>query len=753
MAWNCHGQSWRCLLIATALTLLLALSGVVRAAGVTGDEVNRATRSGVRAIRAAQVEPGRWPDRNQAGGTTCLAVLALVQAGERLDSTAVSAGLKRIRQLPNKEVYTTALKVMVLAKTDPKRYRSEISAAADFLIKAQNRSGLWSYRPISGSGFDHSNSQFALLGLHAAAQAGTKIPARVWKRARQTVIRTQNDDGGWAYRASGGSYGSMTAAGVADLLIVGDQIQRGQERGFRGGAAPNCGKYRASKPLAAGLDWLGRQFRPDGNPHGNRMYTYYWLYAVERCGILSGRRTFGPHDWYRTGAAHLVWAQSFDGTWNGSFVDTCFAVLFLSKGHKSLLIQKLQWSADDEWNPDRRAVAHLIAFIGDKLDEPVAWQVVQFDAPLEDWLAAPILYMQGHTFPEWDAGQRAKLRKFVEQGGTLLAEACCSREAFRTGFERFAAQAFPDAPLHPLGPEHAVYRVLYEIRPFNRRGKFDAYDLRGIDLGCRTSVIYSPHDLSCLWEQADIAVFSEEAFKLGTNIAAYAVGRRPLRDRLDTVVVPEQTDEEPGPPPQDAFRLAQVVYEGDWRPFPLALVNLAEFLRVELNFDVVSQYRQVRLSDAALYTSPILYLAGHYEFELSDAERTALAAHLRRGGLLLADACCGTQPFDESFRRLMQQVLPEQRLERLPADHPIFIGAPGFDVTTVDYSLDVMRAAPRLRRPELWGVELDGRLAVVYSPYSLGCGLNGPAFDGCWGLASEDAHRLTANIILYALTH
>lgn len=739
--------------MAFTLALLLALSGAAHGADVTGGQVQRAIRTGVRAIRAAQVEAGRWPFRSQSGGTTCLAVLALVQAGEPLDSIAVSAGLKRIRNLPNEQVYTTALKTMVLAKTDPKRYRSEISAAADFLIRAQNRSGLWSYRPSTGNAFDHSNSQFALLGLHAAAQVGIKIPDGVWNRARQTLLRTQNDDGGWAYRASGDSYGSMTAAGVADLLIVGDQFQQGQERGFRDGAASNCGKYRANKPLAAGLAWLGQHFRPDTNPLGNRLYTNYWLYAVERCGILSGRRSFGPHDWYREGAAYLVLAQRFDGTWNGSLVDTCFAVLFLAKGHKSLLIQKLQWSPDDAWDPDRYAVPHLIAFIGDKLDDPVAWQAIPFDAPLEDWLAAPILYMQGHTFPDWDDAQRAKLRKFVEQGGTLLAEACCGREAFRAGFERFAAQAFPDTPLRPLGPEHAVYRLLYEIKPFNRRGKFDPYELYGIDFGCRTSVIYSPHDFSCLWEQADIAVLSEEAFKLGANIAAYAVGRRPLRDRLDTVVVPEATDEEPGPPPQDAFRLAQVVYDGDWRPFPLALVNLAEFLRVELNFDVISQYRPVRLTDAALYTSPILYLAGHYEFELSDAERTALAAHLRRGGFLLADACCGTQPFDESFRRLMQQVLPEQKLERLSADHPIFAGAPGFDVTTVDYSADVMRATPRLRRPELWGVALDGRLAVVYSPYSLGCGLSGPAFDGCWGLASEDAHRLTANIILYALTH
>ena len=37
--------------------------------------------------------------------------------------------------------------------------------------------------------------------------------------------------------------------------------------------------------------------------------------------------------------------------------------------------------------------------------------------------------------------------------------------------------------------------------------------------------------------------------------------------------------------------------------------------------------------------------------------------------------------------------------------------------------------------------------------FALGCGLESQEFDGCWGLASEDARRLAANIVLYALTH
>jgi len=387
-----------------------------------------------------------------------------------------------------------------------------------------------------------------------------------------------------------------------------------------------------------------------------------------------------------------------------------------------------------------------VAYLGDKLGEPVAWQTVPFDAPLEEWLAAPLLYVHGHTFPKWNDAQRAKVRAFVEHGGTVLAEACCSKEAFREGFEAFARATFPEVPLRRLGRQHAVYHTLSEI---------DAETLQGIDFGCRTSVLYSPNDLSCLWEQAELPRLSEDAFKLGANIVAYAAGRRPLRDRLDAVGLPKAstTQAAAGPPAQDALRLAQVVYEGDWRPFPHALSNLASFMRTELGFDVVPQEVQIRLEDPGLAACPVVVLAGHFDFELNAGQRDALVGYLRRGGFLIADACCGTEPFNSSFRRLLKQAFPEVSLEKLPADHPIFVGQPGFDVTRVQYSPDVQREHPELNAPELWGLRVDGRLAVVYSPYSLSCGLGGQAFEGCWGLVSEDARRLAANVVLYELTH
>lgn len=738
----------RRLLPAVVVGLLCCSGGLGQ---VTGEEVRRAVRDGVRVVKAAQNADGTWPEHHRAGGETCLATLALLQAGEPVDSPSIRAALQRIRRLPDRHTYVVSLKIMVLTQVGPEEYQQEIRAAARWLVDAQNRSGLWNYTEL-GDRFDHSNSQFALLGLHAAGQAGVEIPRDVWSKAHQKVVNTQNDDGGWTYQARGASYGSMTAAGVADLFILGNELHQTRNRKFRPGVEPCCDKARVNRSVERGLRWLGRNFRPGVNPPHGSDYVYYWLYSVERCGILSGQRYFGEHDWYREGAAYLVRRQRANGSWNENLVDTCFALLFLAKGHRSLLIQKLRWSEDDDaWSPNRNDAAHLVAYIGDKLGGPVAWQEVSFDAPLEDWLAAPLLYFQGDHFPEWDANQRAKLRAYVEQGGTILAEATCGRDAFRAGFEQFVRETFPESPLRELGPDHPLYRLEYPIEPYPAEGS-QPYALMGIDFACRVGVIFSPRDISCAWEVATVPAFSERAFRLGTNIAAYAVGRRPLRDRLDSIVLPRVNQAAPGLPGQDAFRLAQIVYEGDWRPFPLALVHLAEFLRQELAFDVVTQYRQLRLTDEDLYQNPVLFLAGHYPFELSVAERDALAGHLRRGGFLVADACCGGDAFDRSFRALIKQVFPDRTLERLPLDHPIYAGEPGFEITAVRFSPDVERERPGLRTPELWGLRLEGRLVTVYSPYSLSCGLSGPAFEGCWGLASEDARRLAANIVLYALT-
>ena len=53
--------------------------------------------------------------------------------------------------------------------------------------------------------------------------------------------------------------------------------------------------------------------------------------------------------------------------------------------------------------------------------------------------------------------------------------------------------------------------------------------------------------------------------------------------------------------------------------------------------------------------------------------------------------------------------------------------------------------------PLLEGLEIDGRIAVILSPYDISCALEKGASLECKGYIPADAARLGANVLLYAL--
>ena len=49
------------------------------------------------------------------------------------------------------------------------------------------------------------------------------------------------------------------------------------------------------------------------------------------------------------------------------------------------------------------------------------------------------------------------------------------------------------------------------------------------------------------------------------------------------------------------------------------------------------------------------------------------------------------------------------------------------------------------------GIEINGRTAVILSRYGVTCPLEGLPTYGCVGLATDDARRLAANVVLYTI--
>jgi len=742
------------LAVAAAALLLLPAAEVFAqapaAAGVTSEQVTAAVQKAVACLRQQQREDGNWPGAGHKGGTTALCLLALLNAGVDANDPAVLQGIAAINRTPNREVYVVSLKAQVYAAADPVKYANELRRAVAYLSGAQLDSGMWSYRRRVGRG-DNSNTQFALLGLHEAANASATVPKSVWRKSIRHFINTQNPDGGWGYSANGGSYGSMTAAAIASLYIGGQRLNVAANPVFRNGAYPNCGKYAQNLPLAKGLAWMIRNFSVQRNPGRNSWY-YYYMYALERVGMISGMRAFGRYDWYRLGAAELVGKQDNMGSWGRGqqIYDTAFGLLFLAKGNRPVLIQKVQWNG--KWNRNIHDLENLTNFIGEKLGKHTTWQTTSLSLPLKELRAGPILLITGHEFPKFSPAEIEKLKQFVERaGGTLLFEACCGKKEFAVGFRAFAKKTWPDYHLRPLRKDHPVFSSLFPLA--------DTCGLEGLDSGCRTAVFFSPRALSCLWELQTIPDHSGKALQLGSNIAAYATGRDQLRDKLDIVELPavEKPDhnERRTEVPRGAVRIARLIHDGDYNADPHAIRNLARQLRDQAKIDIVTRSRHIHASDKAIYEYPIVFMNGHHAFKLSDKDISGLRDYLKKGGVLITSNCCGRKQFDESFRKMVAQLFPDNKLTALPEDHPIYTGKTGVHLGEVKYRPVLAKELGKrgATHPPLETIRIDGRTLILYSKYDWCCSLEGDRPFSCRGYVDEDGKTLAMSLFLYALSY
>jgi hypothetical protein len=359
------------------------------------------------------------------------------------------------------------------------------------------------------------------------------------------------------------------------------------------------------------------------------------------------------------------------------------------------------------------------------------------------------------------------LREYVEQGGFIFAEASdgygCDGKAFDRSFRELMADLFPDSPLRLLPPDHAVWYAQKKVDPDHLR------PLYGIDACCRTSVVYCPETLSCFWELGserrrdeypdEIRREIEACLNIGTNVLAYATNRQ-LRDKLDrpTAAYNEGLEERAA---RGMLYVPKLTHGGGSDDAPNALVNLLGIFSRQSKSRVAVRRMLLAPDDPRLFEHPILFMHGRREFRFSAAERGALAEFIERGGFVFADAICASPEFSRAFRREWEAVLEGVELSRIPPDDPLFSRTfRGFDIDTVTLRDPKLRGGDnpleaRLVRttPLLEGMQVDGRYAVIFSPYDLSCALENQSSLECKGYVQEDAARLGVNILLYALTH
>ncbi len=746
---------------------------------VTAEMVRESIDQGVKYLKSQQSNRGTWNDVAQyEGGVTALCTLALLNCGVPPSDPVIQDALKMLRKVELKKTYSVALRTMVLCAAEPNRDRLAIQESVRWLETNQLPAGLWSY---PGGGGDNSNTQFAVLALHEAERAGAKVDPATWRRAAEYWAGCQNADGSWGYQ-SGWTEGlaSMTCAGIGATVICAGRVNPPNAE-VKNGLVRCCQPQEENDSLERALGWLGRNFSVRRNPGrrggGGAVWHYYYLYGLERVGRLTARRMIGGHDWYREGAEFLVRQQDpFNHYWIGSghsednpHVVTSYALLFLSKGRRPVLVAKLKHEPGDDWNNHESDVAHLTARAEKLWDLDMTWQIVDLeDSSVDDLLQAPVLLLSGSRTPNLD-GQAKKIRDYLDRGGFLFSEACCvDGTQFEKEIRKFVNRVFPEQEydLRRAGPEHPLWRVEELVRPESPY----AGRIWTVEYGCRTCMVFSEIDLSCYWElygtgrELGMPKITQnrldDAMAVGVNVLAYATNREPKGKEaafvdLSDIAALDAADS------RGTIQIAKLQHGGGCNDAPGALVNLLRAAaQGDLKLQINTSEFPLKASDENLKRFILAFMHGRHDFRFTPSERDNLRAYLENGGTLMADAICASEEFVKAFRREIKAVIPSANLQRIPASDPIFSNAAGgFDISQVERRDPVaqqadepLRARVRKVEPELEGIKIDDRWAVVFSPYDISCALEQHEALECRGYTRKDAARIGLNVLMYTLS-
>jgi hypothetical protein len=367
--------------------------------------VEAAIDRGAAWLKGAQGPGGAWREYGHyPGAMTALAYYTLRVCGLSRDDPAAGQAFGAMRQSYDAarrrndlRTYTLGVMCMALAEhgdpyTAPERPREPLSRLSESdavwmkeMVKSledwQDDHGRWSYPSPRDGSYDNSNTQYALLGLKSASRAGAKVRQQTWMRSLRHFLDSQEDDGpqvprfepgekgrtsaravdrarGWGYVDGMSAYGSMTAGGAGSVVICRSELLGKPDYG------PGL-DAKAEQSARDGIAWLGSNFAVDTNPSGapqkgranfanmaGPTWHYYYLYGLERAGVLGAVEWMGDHDWYGEGAEFLLGEQQPSGAWsqvNGArlgaipmarpdasdtetMLATCFALLFLKKG-------------------------------------------------------------------------------------------------------------------------------------------------------------------------------------------------------------------------------------------------------------------------------------------------------------------------------------------------------------------------------------------------------------------------------------
>ena len=360
--------------------------------GVNEVKVSQAIERGIAYLRTAPSPDLKGAYQNSDE----LILLTFIHAGVPPTDPKVLELFKSVTSAPLKRTYKVALLAMCLEALDRVAYQEKLAQCAQFLVDNQCTNGQWTYgqqlesganvavpdpqarKEVASGGSkpkggkvkppkkitikktqdggdagDNSNSLYAALGLRACFDANIEIPeatltsAVKWWREAQFSQLNRNDKAGrkavasgpavklppqgWNYKTPAlderAPYPAMSAGALGSLVCCLHMQKK---------------DWKKDPTVQSAMDWMAEKFEIQA-------WNGYYMYSLERAGILYGTETFGTRHWYREGANALLGTQHADGswgedtegatggTWYGKTWDSCFSVLFLRRATRPLV--------------------------------------------------------------------------------------------------------------------------------------------------------------------------------------------------------------------------------------------------------------------------------------------------------------------------------------------------------------------------------------------------------------------------------
>jgi hypothetical protein len=423
-----------------------------------------------------------------------------------------------------------------------------------------------------------------------------------------------------------------------------------------------------------------------------------------------------------------------------------------------VLITKIRTKDAEDWTRTPHDLKRLLEWMSGEMG-------ASFSSNIKTWAEVstqpqdnPVLYRSGYKPFTLTPEEVTRLREYVRNGGTILFNALVGHPDFNQSALEAARQILPENPVYRLRLDHPVFHSFHEIGKVSYRERAirdgvvtDSFPwIDGVDIDNRTAILISRFDIAMGWEKNRHESWGYEdadARRLGANIISYITAMQEAgRSTGKSVELADAGGSKAG-----SLRIGWVVHAGPWKTRPAALPMLLRKFNETTGAPVSFQARDVLLTDASMFETPLLYLTGTTDFALGENERANLRQFLMKGGVLFAEAGDGRSTFDAAFRAEMAKVLPEHPLVPATADSPLLHEPNEVGSVKTRPALAARLDNRRSIAPELFSADINGATAVIYCPRDLSAGWEQAPAPYAIGYESADATALGVNILFHAL--